>query len=187
MMRYKDYVAKVEFDDEAGLLHGEVINTRDVITFQGQSVDDVRQAFRESVDAYLEFCADRGEEPEKPFSGKFVVRVSSELHQRAFIAAQRAGKSLNAWIGGVLDNAAAFGLGVGCVSGVDTASTFPVIKIASAGLNVIPRAVFFPEDGLSINSLHSAGTYSVTVLSTISGDAFASERNPMDAALKEIH
>ena len=103
MMRYKDYVAKVEFDDEAGLLHGEVINTRDVITFQGKSVDETRQAFHESVDTYLSFCEIRGEEPEKPFSGKFMVRVSSELHQRVFVASQREGKSLNAWVVDVLD------------------------------------------------------------------------------------
>lgn len=107
MMRYKDYVAKVEFDDEAGLLHGEVINTRDVITFQGQSVDETRRAFQESVDAYLAFCAKRGEEPEKPFSGKFMVRVSSALHQRVFVAAQREEKSLNAWVAEVLDRASA--------------------------------------------------------------------------------
>jgi predicted HicB family RNase H-like nuclease len=62
-------MGKVEFDDEADILHGEVIGLRDVITFQGRTVDEVKGAFRESVDDYLAFCAKRGEEPEKPFSG----------------------------------------------------------------------------------------------------------------------
>jgi predicted HicB family RNase H-like nuclease len=63
MMRYKGYVGKVEFDAEAGVLHGEVLGIRDVVTFQGSSVEEVEQAFRESVDDYLAFCRQRGEEP----------------------------------------------------------------------------------------------------------------------------
>jgi len=80
MMEYKGYIGKVEIDDEAGILYGEVINVRDVITFEGVSVEEVQQAFHESVDDYLEFCAERGESPEKPFSGKFVLRLPEELN-----------------------------------------------------------------------------------------------------------
>ena len=79
MMQYKGYTGKVEFDDEAEIFHGEVIGLRDVITFQGRTVDEVKGAFRESVDDYLAFCAKRGEEPEKPFTGKFVVRIPPDL------------------------------------------------------------------------------------------------------------
>ena len=79
MMEYKGYIGKVEVDDEAGILHGEVINLRDVITFEGETVDELRLAFKESIDDYLEFCVERGEEPEKPFSGKFIVRLAPEL------------------------------------------------------------------------------------------------------------
>ncbi|MDZ4796593.1 MAG: type II toxin-antitoxin system HicB family antitoxin, partial [Bryobacteraceae bacterium] len=74
-MTYKNYDAVVRFDEQAGLFHGEVVNTRDVITFQGTSVKELEKAFRESVEDYLAFCAERAEEPEKPYSGKFVVRV----------------------------------------------------------------------------------------------------------------
>jgi predicted HicB family RNase H-like nuclease len=98
MMEYKGYLGKVEFDDEAGIFHGDVINTRDVITFQGKSVAELKKAFRDSIDDYLAFCAKRGEEPDKPFSGQFVARVSPELHRRASEAASVAGKSLNAWV-----------------------------------------------------------------------------------------
>ncbi|WKZ43357.1 MAG: type II toxin-antitoxin system HicB family antitoxin [Anaerolineales bacterium] len=105
MMEYKGYIGKVEIDDEAGILYGEVINVRDVITFEGTSVDEVQQAFQESVDDYLDFCAKRNEAPEKPFSGKFVVRLPAELHRKAFIQAKLADKSLNGWVTDVLQNA----------------------------------------------------------------------------------
>jgi predicted HicB family RNase H-like nuclease len=82
MMDYKGYLARVEFDDEAGLFHGEVVNTHDVITFQGTCVGDLRQALIDSVEEYLAFCAKRGEKPEKPFSGKFLVRLDPLIHQK---------------------------------------------------------------------------------------------------------
>ena len=98
MMEYKGYFGKVVFDDEANIFHGEVINLRDVVTFQGETVEELRKAFQESVDDYLDFCAVRGEEPEKPYSGKFVVRVDPELHKNISIQARKNGKSLNSWI-----------------------------------------------------------------------------------------
>jgi predicted HicB family RNase H-like nuclease len=98
VIEYKGYIGQVEFDDEASIFHGRVINTHDVITFHGKSVAELRKAFRESVDVYLDFCAERGEEPDKPFSGQFVTRISPDLHRRASLAASLAGKSLNAWV-----------------------------------------------------------------------------------------
>jgi predicted HicB family RNase H-like nuclease len=71
-MEYKGYDGKVEFDDEASVFHGDVVNIRDVITFQGKRVAELRKAFRDSVEDYLAFCAKRGEEPDKPFSGQFI-------------------------------------------------------------------------------------------------------------------
>jgi predicted HicB family RNase H-like nuclease len=73
MMEYKGYLSRIEFDDEAEIFHGEVINIRDVITFQGKTVDELRKAFEDSVEDYLAFCAERGEEPDKPFSSRFTV------------------------------------------------------------------------------------------------------------------
>ncbi|MBI4771721.1 MAG: type II toxin-antitoxin system HicB family antitoxin [Chloroflexi bacterium] len=102
MMEYRGYISKVGIDDEAGVLYGEVINVRDVITFEGTSVDEIQKAFRESVDDYLDFCAQRNESPEKPFSGKFVVRLPAELHRKAYIQAKLADKSLNGWVTEVL-------------------------------------------------------------------------------------
>ena len=98
MMEYKGYFAKVEFDDQANIFHGEVINLRYVITFEGETVDELRNALIDSVEDYLSFCAERGEEPEKPYSGKLLVRVEPELHKTLVIQARKNGKSLNAWI-----------------------------------------------------------------------------------------
>ena len=82
MLEYKGYVGQVEFDDSVGIFHGRVINTRDIITFEGTSVKEIQQALQGSVDDYLEWCAERGEEPDKPFSGKFTVRIDPELHRK---------------------------------------------------------------------------------------------------------
>lgn len=95
MLEYKGYRGHVELDEDAGLLHGEVVDTRDVITFQGTSIEELEQAFRDSVDDYLEFCTERGEEPDKPFSGRLMLRLPSELHRRLYVEAKEAGKSLN--------------------------------------------------------------------------------------------
>ena len=81
MMHYKGYEAVIEFDEEADIFHGEVINLRDVITFQGSSAMELKQAFANSIEDYLAFCAERGEEPDKPFSGQFVVRSRTDPPQ----------------------------------------------------------------------------------------------------------
>ena len=72
-----------------------MLDTRDVITFQGTSVEDLQQAFRDSVEDYLDFCKERNEEPDKPFSGRLMVRLSSDLHRKLYVEAKRGGKSLN--------------------------------------------------------------------------------------------
>lgn len=98
MLEYKGYTGHVQFDGEAGLFHGEVLDMRDVITFQGTSVEELDQAFRDSVDDYLEFCRERNEEPDRPFSGRMMLRLPPELHRFAYVEARKAGKSLNQWI-----------------------------------------------------------------------------------------
>jgi predicted HicB family RNase H-like nuclease len=105
-MEYKGYLAHAEFDDEANVFHGQVINIRDVITFQGESVDELRQAFEDSVEDYLAFCAERGEEAERPFSGRFTVRLLPEQHRRVILAAEKAGKGIEVWAAEALVRAA---------------------------------------------------------------------------------
>ncbi len=104
-MEYKGYQARVEFDESANVFHGEVLHLRDVITFEATTVDDLWKEFRDSVDDYLDFCATRGEDPERPFSGKFLVRIGPELHRSAAIAAAKRDESLNAWMIGAIESA----------------------------------------------------------------------------------
>ncbi len=98
MLKYKGYSAKVELDEGAGVLQGEVIGTSDVITFQADSVETIIAEFHASVDGYLDFCEQRGEAPEKALSGQFLVRSTPELHRRIHIAASASGMSVNAWL-----------------------------------------------------------------------------------------
>ena len=95
---YKGYCGKAEFDVEDDLFQGEVIGVRDVVTFQGKSPTELRQAFRESVDDYLDFCETRKESPEKPFSGKFLMRMDPETHRKLAMLAEASGKSLNQFV-----------------------------------------------------------------------------------------
>ena len=110
-MNYQGHQAAVTFDEEADIFHGEVVNTRDVITFQGRSVDELRTAFKDSVDEYLKFCEERGREPDKPFSGRVALRIPSSLHRTASSAARTEDKSLNSWLTEAVERATA-GVGI---------------------------------------------------------------------------
>ena len=95
MMVYKDYIGDVEYDSEAKFFHGRVIGLKDVITFQGKSVKEIDKAFRESIDDYLEFCKKRNEKPDKPFSGKILLRTQPDLHRKLALIAERKRTSMN--------------------------------------------------------------------------------------------
>jgi len=97
-MTYKGYIGQIDYDDEADIFHGEVLNTRDVITFQGRSAEELRAALADSVEEYLAFCAELGKSPDKPFSGQFRVRLDPTLHRDVAVAAARAHKSLNTFV-----------------------------------------------------------------------------------------
>lgn len=106
MLNYKGYSGQLEIDEEAGIIFGRVLDIRDVVTFKGETVVEAKQAFQDSVDDYLEFCRDIGQEPDKPFSGKLPFRTTPEHHRQLFLAATKAGKSINAWMDEVLIKAA---------------------------------------------------------------------------------
>jgi len=97
-MSYMGYFGAVKFDDEAGIFHGDVLLAKGAVTFQGKSVDELKQAFQDSVDDYLNFCKESEIEPEKPFSGKLVLRMKPELHRALAVAARHENKSLNTLI-----------------------------------------------------------------------------------------
>ena len=98
MLQYKGYSGMVEYDTLGKIFTGEVIGLRDVITFQGRTPEEIEKSFQDSIDFYLEICAKDGVEPDRPFSGRFNVRISPEIHRLVVEAAARNRKSLNQWV-----------------------------------------------------------------------------------------
>jgi predicted HicB family RNase H-like nuclease len=97
-MNHKGYTATVEYEPDDRVFHGRVNDISDVVTFEGTSVDELEAAFRNAVDEYVAFCEERGRVPQRPFSGRFLVRVPPAVHRRISEAATRAGESMNAWV-----------------------------------------------------------------------------------------
>jgi predicted HicB family RNase H-like nuclease len=106
-IEHKGYVARIELDEDEKILHGRVINISDVVTFEASSAPQLLREFRRSMEDYFSFCRKRGEEPEKPFSGKFVLRVDPAVHRAIAVAADREAKSINKWAEETLAKAAA--------------------------------------------------------------------------------
>jgi predicted HicB family RNase H-like nuclease len=99
---YKGYVAEIWYEEDDASLHGLVHGIRDTVHFAAASSDELRQAFHDSVDDYLAFCAEKGEEPQKPYSGKLALRTTPEIHALLSKAASNDGKSINQWISDTL-------------------------------------------------------------------------------------
>jgi predicted HicB family RNase H-like nuclease len=94
-MAYKGYNAAIEYSDDDGFFVGQVAGIQDFITFHGHSVEEMRLAFHEAVDDYIEACAKVGRPPNKPYSGKLVLRLPQETHAKLAVQAQISGKSIN--------------------------------------------------------------------------------------------
>lgn len=105
-MTYKGYTARVEFDERDGIFVGRVLGLRTIISFHGETVKELRSAFAGAVDEFVADCKENGIRPEKPASGKLMLRVPPAVHGAALVAAQAAGKSLNQWACEVLEEAA---------------------------------------------------------------------------------
>jgi len=106
MIEYNGYTAVIDFDSELKLFTGHVVDLRDEIYFEGDSVSALEASMRRAVDHYLDVCRIRAEEPERPFSGKLNVRLGSQLHRAAALAAASEGESLNNWLVRVVKDAA---------------------------------------------------------------------------------
>jgi predicted HicB family RNase H-like nuclease len=102
-MQYKGYAGRIEIDEDAGIIFGQVMGLRDVIAFQGKTVEEARKALKESVDEYLRFCKEKGQSPEKPYSGKFLVRIKTSLHRELANLAEARNQSLNTLVEQLLE------------------------------------------------------------------------------------
>ncbi|HYW11771.1 MAG TPA: type II toxin-antitoxin system HicB family antitoxin [Longimicrobium sp.] len=97
-MTYRGYTGSVEYDAGDRILHGRVIGITDIVSFEGTTVEELEADFRAGIDSYLQGCAERGVEAQRPYSGRFVIRLSPEVHRDASIAARLARTSMNSWI-----------------------------------------------------------------------------------------
>ena len=105
-MTHQGYSARIEYDDEDGIFTGRIAGIRDGVGFHADTVEGLREAFIDAVEDYLETCARVGKEPQRTYSGQVMFRVDPEVHRRAALAAELAGKSLNQWAEDVLARAA---------------------------------------------------------------------------------
>lgn len=103
-MTYRGYAARIEYSEEDECFVGHVAGIKDIISFHGESVTEIRAAFHEAVDFYLTTCTERGEEPNKPYSGKVLLRIDPALHAQIAMHAQALGKSINQYASEVLAN-----------------------------------------------------------------------------------
>lgn len=104
-MTYQGYAAHIEYSDEDACFIGHIAGIRDIVGFHGESVDELLTAFQDAVEDYLETCQKAGRPPQKPYSGKLMLRVAPEVHAHAAMMAEAKGKSLNQWAAEVLANA----------------------------------------------------------------------------------
>lgn len=105
-MHHKGYTARIEYDERDNIFVGRVLGMRTMISFHGETVSELRHAFEVAVEDFLNDCKEQGIKPEKPASGKLMLRVPPEVHGAAIVAAQASGKSLNQWASEVLQRAA---------------------------------------------------------------------------------
>lgn len=105
VMTYKDYSARIEYSDEDGCFIGHIAGIRDVVGFHGESVAELRGAFEEAVDDYLATCKKLKRSPQRPYSGKVLLRIDPAIHAKVAMLAEAEGKSLNAWAQDVLQRA----------------------------------------------------------------------------------
>ncbi len=104
-MTHQGYTARIDFDERDQLFVGRLLGIRDIISFHADTVADLRSAFHAAVQDYLDDCAEQGINPEKPASGRVLLRLSPQVHAQALVVSQAEGKSLNQWVADLLQRA----------------------------------------------------------------------------------
>ncbi len=103
MMNYKGYTARIEYSDEDECFVGHIAGIRDIVGFHAESVAELKAAFHDAVDDYLDTCEKLNKAPQRPFSGNVRLRVTPELHANLATLAEASGKSLNSWVENILE------------------------------------------------------------------------------------
>ena len=98
-LKYKGYTGSVEFSAADDCLHGKVLGmTKDSITYEGKTVNELKTDFQNAVDSYIEGCQELGITPRKPYSGVLNIRIPSEIHEKVALLAMQQGMTVNALI-----------------------------------------------------------------------------------------
>lgn len=105
LCHYKSYTARIEYSEEDDCLVGHIAGINDIVGFHANSVSELHAAFEDAVEDYLETCKKTGRVPQKPYSGKIMLRIPPEVHARVAIMAEAHGKSLNSWVTDLLSSA----------------------------------------------------------------------------------
>ena len=106
MMKYKDYISRIEYDEEDRIFVGHLAGIKDIVGFHGSTVDELENAFHESVDNYIAISEETGRPAQKPYSGNLMLRISPEIHAAVATVSQVQRKSINQWVSGILEKAA---------------------------------------------------------------------------------
>ena len=97
-LKYKGYQGTIEPQIEDDTLFGQIAFIRDLVTYEANTLKQLKKEFQLSVDGYLEDCAELNKTPNKPFKGSFNVRIGSDLHRKAMMQAQQRGVNLNEFV-----------------------------------------------------------------------------------------
>jgi predicted HicB family RNase H-like nuclease len=96
-LNYKGYTARIDFDARDQIFIGRVLGLRSIVSFHGSSVRELNKEFHVAIEDYLSDCLESGTSPDKPASGRLMLRIPTEVHGIALVAAQASGLSLNQW------------------------------------------------------------------------------------------
>jgi len=94
-MNYKDYYGSVHYNDEDEVFYGKLAFLKDLVSYEGESVKELKQSFQEAVDDYLELCESQGKAPDTPFKGSFNVRTGKDLHRQVALYAVQHDMNIN--------------------------------------------------------------------------------------------
>jgi predicted HicB family RNase H-like nuclease len=104
-LNYKNFIGTFNYIEEEDILHGKIEGIKDLVTFEGKSIEEIKKAFTEAVDDYLELCKEIGKDPYKSFKGSFNIRISPELHRRAYLKALKNKQNLNSFVQKAIEKA----------------------------------------------------------------------------------
>lgn len=102
-LSYKGFIGSVSFSEKDGVFFGKIEGIDSMVNFEGESVNELTNAFHEAVDDYLDYCKEMGIEAHKSYTGVLNIRINPETHSRIAVIAKQTGVSINAFIKAALE------------------------------------------------------------------------------------